>query len=391
MNLGIAAAANVKNPKTLSGAAFSLYSALEESGRLSSITDIDLSTYVSERDKKINYYKNLDFFATFKNRQPTTKAGAAVNNIVNSRALNKILSSLHLDALLQIGGFRVDNPDLPYYIYHDATHDMTLDYYRSKGELPYHFQALTPDYFERASSQVRCIYENATGIFCISQWMADSLVETTGISPDKVHTVYAGPNSHGFDLPRNPCAKTIEDSPAPLNIAFVGVDYDAKGCGQLIAAVQLLNSRDGRPFHLHLAGLKADNLPSGIADDKNIFIHGFLSKPDLFRMLDESALFVLPSLFDFFGMAFIEAMCFGLPCIGRNICAMPEIIDEGVNGELVKDNDPQSLADLIVKITGNSEKYEEYSRQALKKSSLFSWEKTANKMLDVICKKEAAR
>ena len=387
MRLGYAAAYDVKNPNMWSGTPYSLFCALQDSGRLAALTDIDLSKAVTEKDRKINYYKNLDLTATVKNRQPTVKTGAAVNNIVNSRALNKLLQSLQLDALLQIGGFSIENPKLPYYIYGDATHDMTLDYYNSFGELPYNFQSLTPDYFERASSTVRSIYQNATGIFCMSRWMAESVVNTTGIAPEKVHTVYAGPNFHGFELPQNIRAKTLGET-SPVNIAFIGVNFEEKGCGQLIDAVKLLNSQNGRLYYLHIAGLTAKDLPKEAAEDAHIVTHGFLDKPALFKMLAGSDLFVLPSRFDFFGISFIEAMYFGLPCIGRNICAMPEIIDEGINGELINDTGPQSLADLIVKITGNREKYEEYSRQAIKKSQLFSWEKTANKMLNVICKNE---
>jgi len=386
MNLGYAAAYDVKNPKMWSGTPYSLYRALETCGRLETLTDIDLSKHISEKDKKINQYKNLDLPATLKSRQFTAKAGAAVNNIVNSRALNSVLPGLNMDALLQIGGFKIDKPHLPYFVYSDATHDMTLDYYKKYGSLPFQFRSLTPDCFERASKQVHSIYENAAGIFCMSRWMADSLINTTGISQEKVHIVYAGPNFHGYENPLPASGKTHTAGSSPVNIAFVGVDYEAKGCGQLVAAVKLLNDSNERRYRLHIAGLKAENIPPDTADNDNIFIHGYLGKASLFKLLGDSDLFVLPSLFDFFGIAFIEAMSFGLPCIGRNICAMPEIIDEGVNGELLKDTDHRSLADLIVKITGNKEIYEEYSRQAIRKSRLFSWDKTANKMLDVICK-----
>jgi len=253
MKLGYAAAYDVKNPNMWSGTPYSLFCALKNSGRLATLIDIDLSTAVSEKDLKVNYYRNLDLTATFKNRQPTAKTGAAVNNIVNSRALNKLLPSLQLDALLQIGGFSVENPELPYYIYGDATHDMTLDYYKNYGELPYNFQSLTPDYFERASSTVQSIYQNAAGIFCMSRWMAESVVNTTGIAPEKVHTVYAGPNFHGFELPHDISAKTLSDN-SPVTIAFVGVNFEEKGCGQLIDAVKLLNSQNGRLYYLHIAG-----------------------------------------------------------------------------------------------------------------------------------------
>ncbi len=52
-------------------------------------------------------------------------------------------------------------------------------------------------------------------------------------------------------------------------------------------------------------------------------------------------MFVLPSKFDAWGHVFVEAMGNGLPCIGTNCCAMPEIIEEGVTGRLVPRADPE--------------------------------------------------
>ena len=43
-------------------------------------------------------------------------------------------------------------------------------------------------------------------------------------------------------------------------------------------------------------------------------------------------------------------MSFGLPCIGRAINAMPELIDDGENGALVSGDDPVKLAELIENI-----------------------------------------
>ena len=94
-------------------------------------------------------------------------------------------------------------------------------------------------------------------------------------------------------------------------------------------------------------------------------------------------LFVLPSRFDCFGIAFVEAMTFGLPCIGRKICAMPEIIDEGINGELVTSDDSEELASLIEKIcVGDT--YRLYSEKAIEKAKKFTWQNVCSDMLKII-------
>ena len=45
--------------------------------------------------------------------------------------------------------------------------------------------------------------------------------------------------------------------------------------------------------------------------------------------------FVLPSRFEAFGIVFVEALCYGLPCIGRNLMEMPNLIQNNETGLLI--------------------------------------------------------
>ena len=53
----------------------------------------------------------------------------------------------------------------------------------------------------------------------------------------------------------------------------------------------------------------------------------------------------MPSVWEPFGIAFLEAMAAGLPCIGSDSCAMPEIIGE--TGSVVPPGDVAALADQM--------------------------------------------
>ncbi len=72
------------------------------------------------------------------------------------------------------------------------------------------------------------------------------------------------------------------------------------------------------------------------------------SKDELIKLYRQSDLFVMPSLRDSFGFVFLEAMTQGLPCIGTNINAMPEIIEDGKTGYIVPARDPAALAKAIL-------------------------------------------
>src|SRR4029077_11713442 len=60
--------------------------------------------------------------------------------------------------------------------------------------------------------------------------------------------------------------------------------------------------------------------------------------------------FALPTRFEPFGVAFVEAMHFGLPCIGPRACAVPEIIVDGETGFTVPVDDVEALTDRLLRL-----------------------------------------
>ena len=59
------------------------------------------------------------------------------------------------------------------------------------------------------------------------------------------------------------------------------------------------------------------------------------SRAELAGLHETASVFVMPSLYEPLGYAFLEVMGCGLPCIGTAHCAMPEIITHGQSGLLV--------------------------------------------------------
>ena len=68
---------------------------------------------------------------------------------------------------------------------------------------------------------------------------------------------------------------------------------------------------------------------------------------DVERLLPLMDVFVLPSQYEGFGIALIEAMAAGLPVIGTDVGGVPEIITHQQTGLLVPPGDAQALATAI--------------------------------------------
>jgi phosphatidyl-myo-inositol dimannoside synthase len=85
-----------------------------------------------------------------------------------------------------------------------------------------------------------------------------------------------------------------------------------------------------------------------------VLFTGFVSAPRLRALYERAALFAMPSRGEGFGLVYLEAMSYGLPCIGSIHDAAGEIIDEGVTGFLVDQADTATLAGRIEYLLSNA-------------------------------------
>lgn len=98
---------------------------------------------------------------------------------------------------------------------------------------------------------------------------------------------------------------------------------------------------------------------------------------DAARELHEADLFVLPSRFEGYGMAFAEALAAGLPIVAARAGAVPDVVPETA-GILVPPDDPAALAGAIADLLGDRDRFDRCragSRAAGR--ALPTWEATA--------------
>ena len=77
---------------------------------------------------------------------------------------------------------------------------------------------------------------------------------------------------------------------------------------------------------------------------------GHVEESELERLYRESDLFVAPSLYESFGLVYLEAMSRGLPVIGCRVAAIPEVVAHGETGLLVPPGDAPALAQAITSL-----------------------------------------
>lgn len=99
-----------------------------------------------------------------------------------------------------------------------------------------------------------------------------------------------------------------------------------------------------------------EKLSTDLGIDRLVNFHGLKSKQEVAEFMGEADLFVLPSVFETFGVVLIEALSSGLPVVATDIGGPDEIVNEEV-GELVPPRDSDSLASAIERVLNNLDEY----------------------------------
>lgn len=189
----------------------------------------------------------------------------------------------------------------------------------------------------------RWIWRRADRVVALSESLGQLALRTL---PDLRYSVV--PN--GVDLTLfHPPAPGKRRRPGPVRCLAVARLVERKGLGDLIRAVALLER--GR-FELEIVGGGADervlrDLAAGLGVARDVHFTGALSRPEVARRYRDADLFTLPSSAESFGNVFAEALASGLPIVGTAVGGIPDLVEQGINGVLVRPGDINALAGAI--------------------------------------------
>ncbi|SFM12825.1 Glycosyltransferase involved in cell wall bisynthesis [Paenibacillus sp. 1_12] len=164
-------------------------------------------------------------------------------------------------------------------------------------------------------------------------------------------------------------------------ILFVGTLEPRKNLLGLLQSYLLLKRKYDCPEKLVIVGAKGwkfnpifDWVRENKLEDEVVFT-GFIEDEDLPAIYSAATVFVMPSVYEGFGLPLLEAMQCGTPVIASNISSLPEIVGEA--GLLIDPHDHSAWAEEIHQIVSNSAKRELYSKLGLERSKQFTWKQTA--------------
>jgi glycosyltransferase involved in cell wall biosynthesis len=199
------------------------------------------------------------------------------------------------------------------------------------------------------------IARRARAVITVSEFSKRELKELLGVDAHVVHG--------GVDARFNPQAEpTTRDRPYVLTVASHTARKNLSALVPVTKHIDVVVAGGHRPQFAREAGLEGLTLLGPVDDDR---------LPGLYAGAEA---FVLPSLYEGFGLPVLEAMASGTPVLAANTSALPETC--GQAARLVDGDWAQAVEDLL----GDQAARADLRRKGLERAAAFTWERTATEI-----------
>lgn len=212
-----------------------------------------------------------------------------------------------------------------------------------------------------ANDALFCRHIRSQPIICITQFVKRDLMargfreELLEVIPPGIDTV----QKHGGE----------EDY-----LLFLGRLVPTKGLEYLVKAMTAV---DG---NLIIAGdgpsrAKLEKLVKSQRVEGKVKLVGRVDEEEKVKLLSNCKAFVMPSLFESYGLAAAEAMSYGKPVVASSVGGLPEVVGEG--GVLVPPKDPAALAQALVRMLKDPGMRKDLGSRAAEHIKMYSWANVA--------------
>ncbi len=226
----------------------------------------------------------------------------------------------------------------------------------------------------------------ADHLITVSDFSASRICDVYGCDPSRVTRIYNGIAPASFlpaeaaDVDRVRLQHGL-DRPFVL---YLGRLEKKKGIPELLRAFRRA-SEEGLSEVLVLAGspgepeldLQGEIERAGLLG--RVRLLGFVDEGDKKALLQASALFVYPSLYEGFGIPPLEAMALGVPTIVSDRTSLPEVVGQAAIVTSVQDAD--AFAQALVRGLRDQEFRRAAAQDGPARARSFSWERSADEVL----------
>jgi glycosyltransferase involved in cell wall biosynthesis len=106
--------------------------------------------------------------------------------------------------------------------------------------------------------------------------------------------------------------------------------------------------------------------------EERVEIKGWVSEEEKSRLMSGCKFFVMPSLFESYGLAAVELMSYGRPSVCTDVNGLPDTVGDA--SLIVKPKDPKGLAEAMNSLLSDAEKRKELGKNARARAESYLWD-----------------
>lgn len=239
------------------------------------------------------------------------------------------------------------------------------DYFAQAPASPFAFRGDYVDwpqrwiYYRLVHSLERFTYRRLQGLIFNSHVTCHNVLRAFGL-PAEPHLVC----HYGIE-PLS--ADTVSSTKEPI-LLFVGGNFERKGLPTLLRALPAILQHHPE-YRLVVVGRYTNQnacvqLANDLGVGQQVTFTGYLENDAVQAWHQKAKLFIMPSLMEGFGIVYLEAMRSGTPVIATDVGGIPEVVNEGTNGVMVRPNQPEELAAACLRLLTDEALYKQLSQGA---------------------------
>lgn len=197
--------------------------------------------------------------------------------------------------------------------------------------------------------------------------LSDSWAEVleSHVDPEKVVVLHNAVDASEYDP---------SFSVSPVQLAYVSRHIERKGIRELVEAIDQL--AEERPVNITIASKgPLSHLAEDLAESRpGVEYVGYVSEERKREILNESAVYILPTYAEGVPIAILEAMAGGNAIVSTGVGGIPSVVDEE-NGVLVEPGDADALADALRSLLEDPDRIQSMTEESRRRVvAAHSWE-----------------